>query len=90
MVWRQQEVVEGVHLYMNTILPCPMDYTRVTLIVSACQPGWEEMENLRGNLRGNKEGMIQNEVSLGGSPTINVTLDNTNITYVIMNNMNDI
>ena len=24
---------------------------RVTLIVPACQPGWEEMENLRGNLR---------------------------------------
>ena len=56
VVWRQQEVVEGVHLYMYTTLPCPMDYTRVTLIVSACQPDWEEMENLRGNLRGNKEG----------------------------------
>ena len=51
VVWRQQEVVEGVHLYMYTTLPCPMDYTRVTLIVSACQPDWEEMENLRGNLR---------------------------------------
>ena len=24
---------------------------RVTLIVPACQPGWEEKENLRGNLR---------------------------------------
>ena len=24
---------------------------RVTLIVLACQPGWEEVENLRGNLR---------------------------------------
>ena len=24
---------------------------RVALIVPACQPGWEEMENLRGNLR---------------------------------------
>ena len=23
---------------------------RVTLVVPACQPGWEEMENLRGNL----------------------------------------
>ena len=72
VVSHQQEVVEGVHLYIYTILPCPMDYTRVTLIVSACQLGWrwEEMANLRGNLRG----IIQNEVSLGGSPTINVTL----------------
>ena len=26
---------------------------RVTLIVPACPPGWEEMENFRGNLRGN-------------------------------------
>ena len=26
---------------------------KVRLIVPACQPGWEEMENLRGNLRGN-------------------------------------
>ena len=25
------------------------DQIRVTLIVPACQPGWEEMENLRGN-----------------------------------------
>ena len=25
--------------------------TRVTLVVPACQPGWEEMENLTGNLR---------------------------------------
>ena len=33
--------------------------SRVALIVPACQPGWEEMENLRGNLR---------------SPTIKVTL----------------
>ena len=24
---------------------------RMALIVPACQPGWEEMENLRGNLR---------------------------------------
>ena len=24
-------------------------YTRMALIVSACQPGWGEMENLRGN-----------------------------------------
>ena len=28
-----------------------LDLTRVTLIVPACQPGWEEMKNLRGNLR---------------------------------------
>ena len=64
---------------------CPMDYTRVTLIVSACQLGWrwEEMANLRGNLRG----IIQNEVSLGGSPTINVTLDHNIINYMTMNNM---
>ena len=34
VVSHQQEVVEGVHLYIYTILPCPMDYTRVTLIVS--------------------------------------------------------
>ena len=50
---------------------------RVTLIVPACQSGLEEMENLRGNLRkfdGILEEIIQNEVSLGGSPTINVTL----------------
>ena len=25
------------------------DVDRVTLVVPACQPGWEEMENLRGN-----------------------------------------
>ena len=24
---------------------------RLALIVPACQPGWEEMENLRGNLK---------------------------------------
>ena len=24
---------------------------KVALIVATCQPGWEEMENLRGNLR---------------------------------------
>ena len=50
---------------------------RVTLIVSACQPGWEEIENLRGNFRKIEEiweEIIQNEVSLGGSPTISVTL----------------
>ena len=40
----------------------------------ACQPDWEEMENLRGNFRGFWEGIIQNEVILGGSPAINVTL----------------
>ena len=28
---------------------------RVALVVPACQPGWEEMENLRGNLRKLKE-----------------------------------
>ena len=39
----------------------------MALIVPACQPGWEEMENLRGNLR--KFEITQNEVSLGGSPT---------------------
>ena len=26
---------------------------RGTLIVPACQPGWEEMEKMRGNLTGN-------------------------------------
>ena len=40
---------------------------RVTLIVPGCQPGWEEMEHLRGKI-------IQNKGSLGGSPTIKVTL----------------
>ena len=29
----------------------PMALSRVTLLVPACQPGLEEMENLRGNLR---------------------------------------
>ena len=51
--------------------------TRVALIVPACQPGWEEMENLRGNLKKFEEiweEIIQNEVSLGGSHTINFTL----------------
>ena len=33
------------------------------------------MENLRGNLSKLRKGIIQNEVSLGGSPTINVILD---------------
>ena len=28
---------------------------RMALIVPACQPGWEEMENLSGNLRKFKE-----------------------------------
>ena len=28
---------------------------RMALIVPACQPGWEEMENLRGNFRTIKE-----------------------------------
>ena len=53
------------------------DVDRVTLVVPACQPGWEEMENLRGNLRKFKdflEEIIQNEVSLGGNPTFKVTL----------------
>ena len=49
----------------------------MALIVPSCQPGWEEMENFRGNL-GNfeeiAEEIIQKEVSLGGSPTIKVTL----------------
>ena len=40
--------------YTTRILPPKagvqrMGVTRVTLIVPACQPGWEEMENLRGN-----------------------------------------
>ena len=51
--------------------------TRVALIVPACQPGWEEMENLRGNLKKFEEiweEIIQNEVGLGGNPTIKVTL----------------
>ena len=30
-------------------------YSRVALAVPACQPGWEEMENLRGNLGNFKE-----------------------------------
>ena len=49
----------------------------MTLIVLACHPVWKEMENLKGNLREFEEiceEIIQNEVSLGGSPTINVTL----------------
>ena len=54
---------------------------RVTLIVSACQPGWEEIENLRGNFRKIEE-IIQNEVSLGGSPTINVALGRTLNQYI--------
>ena len=41
--------------------------SRVTLIVPACQRGWKEMENLRGNLRGN-------EFRVGGRATLNVTL----------------
>ena len=51
--------------------------SRVTLIVPACQPGWEKMQNLRGNLRKFEEiweDIIQDEISLGGIPTINVTL----------------
>ena len=60
---------------------------RVALNVPAFKQGWEEMENLRGNLRifqnvmkfeefggGNWEEIIQNEVSLGGSSTIKATL----------------
>ena len=35
---------------------------RVTLIVSSCHPGWEEMD------------MILNEVKMRGMATINVTL----------------
>ena len=30
-------------------------HDRMTLNVTACQPGWEEMENLRGNLRNFEE-----------------------------------
>ena len=54
-----------------------MAQTRVALVVPACQPSWEEIENLRGNLRGNREEIIQNDVSLGGSPTIKDTLAQT-------------
>ena len=46
---------------------------RVTLIGPGCQLGWEEMEHLRGNL-GEFVEIIKNEISLGGSPTIEVTL----------------
>ena len=46
---------------------------RVAIIVPACQSGWEEMDHLRGNL-GKYEEIIQNEISLEGSPTIKVTL----------------
>ena len=51
---------------------CTLSYSRVTLIVPACQPGLEGMENLRGNLRKFSEfweETFQNEVSLGGSST---------------------
>ena len=50
---------------------------RVALIVPACQPGWEEMENLRGDFRKFEEMLeeiIWNKVSLEGSPTINAML----------------
>ena len=61
----------------------------MALIIPACQPGWEEIENLRGNLRNLKiyeeiwEEIIQNEVSLGGSPTIKVTLNISNSVYCV-------
>ena len=50
---------------------------RVTLIVLTSQPGWEEMENLRGDFRKFEEMLeeiIWNKVSLEGSPTINAML----------------
>ena len=55
----------------------PDTVSRVAFIVPACQTGWEEMENLRGNFGKIEEiweEIIQNEVSLLGSPTIKLTL----------------
>ena len=46
---------------------------KVAIIVPACQSGWEEVEHLGGNLWKFEE-IIQNEITLGGSPTITVTL----------------
>ena len=64
-----------------------LDLTSLTLIVPACQPGWEEMENLRENLRKFdemkvnlrkveeiREEIILNEVRMRGRATINATL----------------
>jgi len=33
-----------------------MAQTRMAFVVPACQPSWEEIENLRGNLRENLRG----------------------------------
>ena len=69
------------------ILKLDIVKTRVTLFFTACQSGWEEIENLRGNfgeIEGNFrlfeeiwEEIIQNKVGLGRIPTINVTLVKT-------------
>ena len=58
--------------------------TRVTLIVPACQLGWKELENLRGNLRG----YDSHEVSMGGSLTFNATLETT--LFADMKNFRDL
>ena len=50
---------------------------RVTLIVPSCHPGWEEMENLRGNLIKIEEiweEIIPTQDRMRGRATINVTL----------------
>ena len=50
-----------------------MPPSRVALIVPACQLGWEEMENLRGNLRKFERKKFRMK-SAWGEPTTKVTL----------------
>ena len=45
---RYVSLSEFVRLFVFVYVSVSM--CRVALIVPACQPGWEEMENLRGNL----------------------------------------
>ena len=40
---------DNIKKYEDVGLQADNAYYRVALIVPACQPGWEEMENVRGN-----------------------------------------
>ena len=43
---------------------------RVTLIVPACQPGWEEMKNVRGNSRNFERKLFRMESAWGEAPQL--------------------
>ena len=69
-----QQIIIHISLNLQSI---DLVQDSLAFIGPACRSGWEEMDNLRGNLGKIEEileEIIQNEVSIGGSPTIKVIL----------------